>query len=999
MAEESIRILLIEDNLGDARLLRELMAEVEGVHFQLIHVDRLSAGLTCLGEGDVDVVLLDLSLPDSQGPDTLTRLQSSAPDVPVVVLTGLEDETLGMALVQAGAQDYLVKGQVTDARLLLRSVRYAIERRQAEIKIIQYNQMLLTLQEAGAAIASSLDLPNVLDTLAREMTTFLGAEGCAIYEWREADETLSKVAEYGPAAWKQQRAIAKIHHSVKFSLTRRVLVEGQVQQMTIDQPELEPTELAYMQAAQLKTWLRLPLEFQGQPVGLVEIEDSRIERRFSGQEVALAQMLANQAASAIKNARLFTETERRAQHLAILRELDQALSASLRSEDVYHALTQHLARLLPYDYMSITLLEEQGLRVTHTFHQDETLLPVGMLLSLKTSAVGWVASKGQPLLRHHIAVDRHFAEDELLAAGGIKAGMSIPLRVKGHIKGVWNIGSRHIGIYGPDDVATAQFIANQLAIVIENAQLYEQARQEIAERKRIEARLKREHLFTAAILDTADALIVVLDAQGRIVHFNRVCEQLAGYTLAEVKGKHVWDLDLIPEEEAAPIRIVFEELRAGLFPNKYESFWITRDGQRRVIAWSNTARLNRVGVVKYVITVGTDITERKRLEEQLRQAQKMEALGRLASGLDHDFNNLLTVITGYSELLLQRPLIKDTPGHKYAEEIKKAGEQASAITRRLLAFSRQQVLQPELLNLNAVVANVRERLPQLLGQDIGVSTVLEPVLGVVQADPEQIEQIMLELILNAQEAMPQGGKLTIETANVELDEAYTQQHINVPRGPYVMLAVSDTGIGMSMEIQAHIFEPFFTTKKSQGLGLATVHGIVKQSGGHIWLYSEPGQGSTFKVYLPRTTETNAVLEASRTQREPLHGSETILLVEDKTDVRELIQTALVEHGYTVLEASNGREALVISERHPDLIHLLLTDLVMPEMSGRELTEYLTILRPEIKLLYMSGYTDETVVRYELLDYGAAFLQKPFTLETLAGKVRQVLDASKSPKQR
>lgn len=395
------------------------------------------------------------------------------------------------------------------------------------------------------------------------------------------------------------------------------------------------------------------------------------------------------------------------------------------------------------------------------------------------------------------------------------------------------------------------------------------------------------------------------------------------------------------------------------------------------------------------LVVAQDITERKRLEEQLHQSQKMEAIGRLAGGIAHDLNNILMVIIGYGELLLDRYRDELDPLHKELEQIRKAGERAAALTQQLLIFSRKQVLQPQILGLNLVVADMVKMLQRVIGEDIDLNIALEPALGHVEADPSQIEQVILNLVVNARAAMPQGGKLTIETANVELDETYAHWHAGVKPGPYVMLAVSDTGCGMDAETKAHLFEPFFTTKaqgQGTGLGLATVYGIVKQSGGDIWVYSELGQGATFKVYLPQVEEPEGQPRPNPIRAVLPQGWETILLVEDEKDVRELIRTLLQSSGYNVLEAANGGEALLICEKYSGPIHLLITDVVMPHMSGHELVERLALLRPGLRALYMSGYTDEAVVHHGMLEPGLFFIQKPFTPADLGRKVRNILDA-------
>jgi two-component system cell cycle sensor histidine kinase/response regulator CckA len=386
-------------------------------------------------------------------------------------------------------------------------------------------------------------------------------------------------------------------------------------------------------------------------------------------------------------------------------------------------------------------------------------------------------------------------------------------------------------------------------------------------------------------------------------------------------------------------------------------------------------------------------SERKRLEQQLNQAQKMEAVGRLAGGIAHDFNNMLGVIIGYSDLVLDS-VDQDSPTHRNVTQIKRAGERAASLTRQLLAFSRQQVLEPRVMNLNTAVAEMDKMLRRLIGADIDLESRLDSNLGAVKADPGHMEQVILNLAVNARDAMPQGGKLTIETTNVELDEIHAQLHPPMMPGRFVMLAVTDNGTGMSRETQAHIFEPFFTTKevgKGTGLGLATVHGVVSQNNGFIYVYSEPGQGTTFKIYLPLVEEAVEATYNGLPEVTEERGTETILLVEDTEPLRELACIILKGCGYTVIEASNGAEALVIARRERGPIHLLLTDVIMPIMGGPELCRLLTAERPELRVLYLSGYTDAAIVRHNMLDPGLALLQKPFTKKALLRKVRNALD--------
>jgi hypothetical protein len=393
------------------------------------------------------------------------------------------------------------------------------------------------------------------------------------------------------------------------------------------------------------------------------------------------------------------------------------------------------------------------------------------------------------------------------------------------------------------------------------------------------------------------------------------------------------------------------------------------------------------------LAVIMDVTGRRELEEQLRQAQKMEAVGMLAGGVAHDFNNLLTIINGYSQLMLNN-LPKSDPNRHAAEQIMKAGDRAAGLTNQLLAFSRRQVMQPKVLDLNHLVSGLSAMLRRLIGEDVDLRLILRDEVGRVNADPGQIEQVLMNLVVNGRDAMPQGGALTVETANVTLDEHYAARHVTVKPGPYVMLAVSDTGFGMDEATKTRLFEPFFTTKapgKGTGLGLSTVFGIIKQSGGSVEVYSEAGKGTSIKVYLPRIDQA-VRLEREGRRRQVTRGSETILLVEDDEMVRTLVRETLERDGYKVLDSADPVEAQRVSENYRGKIQLLITDVVMPKLSGRELARVISARRPEMKVLYMSGYTDSAIVNSGILQKEVSFLQKPFTPAALSGKVRDVIES-------
>lgn len=522
-----------------------------------------------------------------------------------------------------------------------------------------------------------------------------------------------------------------------------------------------------------------------------------------------------------------------------------------------------------------------------------------------------------------------------------------------------------------------------------------------------------------AFMSTTPAIAWVKDAEGRIVYVNTAWQRAFGLSEADAIGRR--ENELRPEELASGLDDIDRRVlaigepvtaREAHFPlpgDELPRWWRTtrfrfglQDGTPSLgcVAVDVTTQVRTEDALRASERLAREaqhdleqaLETTRRTEEKFRQAQKMEAVGRLAGGVAHDFNNILTAILGNGEFLLQQ--LRNDPLAADVEEILNAGRRAAALTRQLLAFSRKQVLEPRVLNLNSVVSSMHSMLARLLGEDVDLRLLLHPHPHMCFVDPGQMEQVLLNLAVNARDAMPNGGRLTIETMNVVLDQDYVQHHPEASPGPHLLLTVSDSGHGMSREIQSHLFEPFFTTKpqgKGTGLGLSTVYGIVKQSGGTIWVYSEPGQGTTFKVYLPQATAAEEAPPPVRVPSSQFHGTETILLAEDDPQVRNVVSAILRRAGYHVIESTNGGEALLICEQHGGTIQLLLTDVVMPKMNGRQLADRLRVIRPALKVLFMSGYTENVVVHHGVVDSGIEFLQKPITAETLLPKVREVLD--------
>ena len=556
--------------------------------------------------------------------------------------------------------------------------------------------------------------------------------------------------------------------------------------------------------------------------------------------------------------------------------------------------------------------------------------------------------------------------------------------------------------FGEEDERLAGILAALVGRVYENVRLYARERlhaaeltREIAERRRAQ----EESARLADIVHSSDDGIVGMTEDGNIVSWNRGAERVFGYTAEEVAGKPV--AKLFDPRGVGELQQTLQALVQHRRVERYETTGIRKGGDSIEVAVTISPILKPDGSLSGVSALVRDITAQKRLQQQLLVAQKMEAIGRLSAGIAHDFNNLLTVVGGYSALLLGSRNEHD-PDFADILEIHKAAEQASALTRQLLAVSRKQVAQPRALEVNSIVAEMDRMLRRVIGEDIDLETVLDPALGAVQADSGQLEQIVMNLVVNARDAMPDGGKLTIQTANLELQEPLSVRKSAVAPGEYVVLSVTDTGIGMDTETQDRIFEPFFTTKEAgrgTGLGLSTVYGIVEQCRGAIAVYSEPGQGTTFRIFLPRLAPSEVESKVSAPFSPaalPARNSETVLVVEDEDGVRALICAILSRTHYTVLEAKNGGEALLLCEGHPKNIDLMVSDITMPGMTGVDLAGRVRALRPEMKVLFTSGYAERAVIHQGVLQPGVPFLEKPFAPEVLTRKVRELLDSAELP---
>lgn len=594
----------------------------------------------------------------------------------------------------------------------------------------------------------------------------------------------------------------------------------------------------------------------------------------------------------------------------------------------------------------------------------------------------YVLRTGEPLLASPAVFEDlvRRGEVELIGAPSVD-WMGVPLRAGNETFGVLVVQSYSEEVrFGERDKEILTFVSQQLASAIDH--------------KRHEEALRRSEARYRSLVQSAVYGIYRSSVDGRFLDVNPALISMLGYESAD----HVLQLDprhdvfLNPEEHA---RLTREFSQKGRLDG-LEVKWRRKDGGVITVRLSGRAASAPEEVDRVLEIIAEDVTDRRALEDQFRQAQKMEAVGRLAGGVAHDFNNLLMVISGYTEVLLEK-LKSDSDMQGKAQAIQQAADRATTLTRQLLAFSRKQLLELKVVDVNAIVSDMERLLRPLIGETIELTTRLTPDVGHTRADAGQLEQVLMNLVVNARDAMPTGGKILIQTNRLEIDPA-RREHALIPPGPYVLLSVSDTGAGMDKDTQSRIFEPFFTTKekgKGTGLGLSTVYGIVKQSGGFIFAHSELGHGTTFRIYLPRVDDPAESTGPVKNTSLPAGGSETILLVEDEESVRELVRDTLSSKGYKVIEAPHGEAGLRLSQDHVGAIDMLITDVIMPGMGGRELAKQVTVARPRIKVLFLSGYTEDAIIHEGVLEPGTAFLQKPFTLQALSRKVRDVLRGESS----
>ena len=702
----------------------------------------------------------------------------------------------------------------------------------------------------------------------------------------------------------------------------------------------------------------------------------REPRSPSTEDLQVIERATHFAAIAIERQR--AEAERH-----VMFEIIEGVNLTANLDELLQLIHRSLKKALFAENFFVALQDRNSKLFTFPFWVDQfDAAPTPQ--KLEKSCTAYVFRMGRPMIITQEVFDRlaEQGEVELVGTPG-PTWVGVPLKTPTETIGV--LVAQHYENHDAYSVRDLEFLASvggQIAVAIE--------------RKRTEEELRAAETKFRTLVEQLPAITYVAEfgAAGPSWYVSPQIESLLGFSPTEwVADPEAWIESLHSDDRG---RVLAEEAHSQQTGEPFRSQYrmVKRDGR---IVWCRdeaSVMTEQSGERKVMLGVIHDITHHRQLEEQLRQAHKMEAVGRLAGGIAHDFNNLLTIIKGFSELMLERAG-RDETLVRNATQIGKAADKASSLTAQLLAFSRMQVLRPSSLDLNTVVGEMAKMLRRILGEHMNLDTVVDTSLGAVRADQSQIEQVILNLVINARDAMPKGGKITIETANVSLDELYARRRTGVEPGQYVMMAVSDTGSGMDAETQAQIFEPFFTTKglgKGTGLGLATVYGIVKQSGGWIWVYSEPGRGTTFKVYLPQVDHPIRPTHHNKAVCDRLQGTETILLAEDQDGIRELASEFLKRSGYTILEAKDGSDALRMAEGYPDEIDLLVTDVAMPNIDGPELADRLAVLRPHMKIIFMSGFAEYVKDNRKLAVPDRVTLQKPFALGTLARKVREVLDA-------
>ena len=892
---------------------------------------------------------------------------------------------------------------------------------------------LAVLLETGRQLSKIRSLDALLRSIAEACGGVLGASsvGFRVVE----GENLVVVGEWGDSA----EVIPQLPLKVGESLIGLVASSGEP--MIVDDPASDPRlHPVYRDTMRRhRAWMGVPLKSSGGVRGVLGIRTTR-ESGFPPDDLAVAEAFAAQASTAIENAQLHQESAAQQWRLATMVEVARRLTSQLDLPTVLDTVAAAAVELFGAE-VGFRLIEGDELVLCQATPGARRVM-VRERIKIGESISGLVAATGEPIVTTDVPGDVRVIPEHRVQGERTIALMCVPIRGGSRILGTLNIYGAHGQRFDDDALSLAVSLANQAGVAVQNARLYDEAarrRREAEALARVGAALAEQLDVSAVAAQIGQSVRELLSARTGVLRLLEPDGSLRGIAFEGASrqnfepghvspaGDGLGPLAIatggtvrIPDARTDPRLTLTDEMRRAFDRAGVASFLsVPLRARGKIIGVVNigdvAGRMYSDGEIALVETFAGQAAiaiENVRLyqeareayqqlaetQQQLLQSQKMEAVGKLAGGIAHDFNNLMTVVIGSAQLLRQR-LGADHPVARHVNLIEKTAERTATITRQLLAFSRKQTLRPEIIEVNGLVSRIGSMLRALLGEDIDLVTDLAPDLWPVRADAGQVEQVVTNLAINARDAMPRGGRLTIQTGNVTLDQTYARRDTDLVPGPYVMVAVSDTGTGMDTDTLSHVFEPFFTTKepgKGTGLGLATVYGIVKQSGGHIFIDSEPGVGTSFKVYLPRVNTVPHVDVAEERPAAAPRGMETILLVEDEEPVRELLQEVLEDLGYTVLAAPDGRAAITVSEAHAGPIALVLTDIIMPGMSGPDLVRRMEELRPETKALYMSGYTGTATIRLDALNGGTSLIEKPFTPAGVAAKVREVLARSGQP---
>jgi PAS domain S-box-containing protein len=949
----ALPILVVEDNAATRKMMR-LALKAEG--YSVLEAEDGQGALRLASDQGCAMVLLDCKLPDMDGFEVARRLRALDPSLPVIAVTGWA-QTDEARVLSAGFRDVLVK-PIEPSRLVEVVQRHV---GQAPTRSAPSGRTVLLADDDAAQ-----------RKLGHLMLTNAGFE---VVLAEDGEVALRLAQERKPDAIVSDVLMPRMDG---FALCRAVRTDPNLAHvplvlMSSHFLEEEDRQLAARFGA--TRYVSRTDGFDAVTRAVLDaIESPAVESVVPPTEDLQGEYLRRIARQLERQASIGAGLARRVSIQATALSVLGGLSDSLaRQLDPENALGETLAECLDAAGLSVgavLLYDDKGKLVVKA-HVGS---PIEQEWGEHAEVLSLAIHSGGLMIPSRGAGD---AGQGLLAGIGASSALVVPIVARDLPLGILLLASNGTDLAGAEAesfVRTAQSVSRQLGQALALSRMF--------------SKLSAAEQRYRALLENARDAIGVVSIDGIILEANHAWENLLGFGRDQVVGRKVSDFALEGARETHQSEYEKAVAQGG---GSIPPIALKRaDGTVAKVELSRT--VIDIGGERFILSVGRDVTDRLRLEEQFRQAQKMEAVGRLAGGVAHDFNNVLSVILSYSDFMLA-DLKPGDPMRGDVEEVQKAGKRAADLTRQLLMFSRQQVIEPKVMDLNEVLTDMDKMLQRILGEDIDLVSLPGQDLGRVRVDPSGIEQVVMNLVVNARDAMPTGGKLTIETANVVLDGEYVDDHIGAKPGPHVMLAVSDSGTGIDAAIRARIFEPFFTTKemgKGTGLGLSTVFGIVRQNDGSIWVYSEPGKGTTFKIYLPRV---DAALEVTRRLGPALAhgGSETLLLVEDDDQVRVVARGILRRQGYQLLEARNAGEALIASEQHKGPIHLLVTDVVMPQLSGPELAKRLAAARPEMKLLCMSGYTDDAIVRHGILEARIAYLQKPITPDTLARKVREVLD--------